>query len=49
MVKFPKDALVREGGLEPPRLRAPDPKSGVYANFTTLAVSREERKISFPG
>ena len=49
MVKFLKDALVREGGLEPPRLKAPDPKSGVYANFTTLAALRGERKISFPG
>ena len=29
--------LVREGGLEPPHLTAPDPKSGVSANFTTLA------------
>ena len=24
-------------GLEPPRLAAPDPKSGVYTNFTTSA------------
>ncbi len=29
--------LVREGGLEPPRLAAQEPKSCVYANFTTLA------------
>ncbi len=30
--------LVRAEGLEPPRLTAPDPKSGVSANFTMLAV-----------
>ncbi|SVA15769.1 uncharacterized protein METZ01_LOCUS68623, partial [marine metagenome] len=27
------------GGLEPPHLSAPDPKSGVSTNSTTLAVS----------
>ena len=26
-----------ETGLEPARLSAPDPKSGVYSSFTTLA------------
>ncbi len=30
-------AGVREGGLEPPRPRAPDPKSGASANSATLA------------
>ena len=29
--------VVRMRGLEPPRLAAPDPKSGVYTNFTTSA------------
>ncbi len=29
--------MVRMRGLEPPRLAAPDPKSGVSANFTTSA------------
>jgi hypothetical protein len=29
--------LVREKGLEPSRLSAPEPKSGVYTNFTTPA------------
>jgi hypothetical protein len=29
--------LVREGGLEPPYLSAPDPKSGASTNFATLA------------
>ncbi len=29
--------MVRMRGVEPPRLAAPDPKSGVYANFTTSA------------
>jgi hypothetical protein len=30
-------ALVREGGLEPPRGDPPDPKSGASANSATLA------------
>jgi hypothetical protein len=29
--------LVRKGGLEPPRLTAPDPKSGASANSATFA------------
>ena len=29
--------VVRMRGLEPPRREAPDPKSGVYTNFTTSA------------
>ena len=29
--------VVRMRGLEPPRRKAPDPKSGVYTNFTTSA------------
>jgi hypothetical protein len=28
-------------GLEPPHLTAPDPKSGVYTNFTTSALSKK--------
>jgi hypothetical protein len=28
---------VRKAGLEPARPKAPEPKSGVYANFTTSA------------
>jgi hypothetical protein len=30
-------SLVRKGGLEPPRLAAPDPKSGASANSATFA------------
>ena len=33
--------LVPCEGLEPPRLSAPDPKSGVSANFTSRALLRE--------
>ncbi len=29
--------IVRMKGLEPPRLTAPDPKSGVATNYTTSA------------
>ncbi len=28
------------GGLEPPRVAPPDPKSGAYANFATFAGGR---------
>ena len=30
--------IVRAGGLEPPRLAAPDPKSGLATNYNTPAV-----------
>lgn len=29
--------VVREAGLEPARPKTPEPKSGVYTNFTTRA------------
>ena len=32
--------MVRVKGLEPPRIAAPDPKSGVSTNSTTLALNR---------
>ena len=32
-----KSRMVRVKGLEPPRIAAPDPKSGVSTNSTTLA------------
>ena len=32
--------LVLEKGLEPLNLAAPDPKSGVFANFTTQAQQK---------
>src|SRR5215216_5777676 len=32
---------MREGGLEPPSLSAPDPKSGASASFATLALPRQ--------
>ena len=33
------EELVRKGGLEPPRLAAPDPKSGASANSATPAYT----------
>ena len=32
--------MVRKGGLEPPHLSVPDPKSGASANSATFAESR---------
>ena len=36
-------SLVRIKGLEPPRLSAPDPKSGVATNYTISALVRVQR------
>ena len=33
-----KNFLVRKGGLEPPHLSVPDPKSGASANSATFAL-----------
>ena len=38
-LKLPRKFPLREKGFEPIRPEAPDPKSGVSANFTTLAVT----------
>ena len=35
--------MVRMEGLEPTRLAAPEPKSGVSTNFTTSATERRTR------
>src|SRR6266536_3502533 len=32
--------LVRKGGLEPPHLSVPDPKSGASANSATFAIKK---------
>ena len=37
VLKWSLKKIVRMRGLEPPRRGAPDPKSGVSANFTTSA------------
>lgn len=37
---FLRGKMVRAEGLEPPHLTAPDPKSGVSANFTTRASEK---------
>ncbi len=34
--------MVRKGGLEPPHLTAPDPKSGASANSATFAQPNEK-------
>jgi hypothetical protein len=34
-------------GVEPPRREAPDPKSGVYTNFTTSACLTITLSISY--
>ncbi len=41
--------LVRKGGLEPPRLAAPDPKSGASANSATFAPISRTHLIIAPG
>src|SRR3990167_980497 len=43
--------MVRQEGLEPPRLTAPEPKSGVSTNFTTSAqlTTNLERTRSVTG
>ena len=32
--------MVRKGGLEPPHLSVPDPKSGASANSATFAIAK---------
>ena len=37
--------MVRKGGLEPPRLSAPDPKSGASANSATFALPKNSASL----
>ena len=39
------DNLVHTEGLEPPRLAAPDPKSGAATNYATRASCFDQSKI----
>jgi hypothetical protein len=39
-LKALRSRLVRKGGLEPPWVAPPDPKSGASANFATFAFRR---------
>ena len=44
---FAKTLLVRVEGLEPPRLAAPEPKSGASTNFATPAYRAADSKADF--
>ena len=37
-MKIQRFSFVRTKGLEPPRLTAPDPKSGAATNYATCAM-----------
>ena len=39
--------LVRMKGLEPIRLTAPDPKSGLATNYNTSASAKAECKVKY--
>jgi hypothetical protein len=39
VIAVPTARLVRKGGLEPPPLTGPDPKSGASANSATFALA----------
>ena len=46
LTRYESGFFVRLKGLEPPRLSAPDPKSGAATNYATAALCEAGAKIN---